>query len=388
MVSLHEIRASNSRIPLTLPPGLVAVFVGATNGIGETTLKQFAKHTIRPRVYFIGRSQEAGDRIGAECKKLNAEGQFIFIKANTSLIKNVDDICLDIKKKENVIDLLFLTTGTLDFVTGESEKHPVPPPPSSPRNNHHRIRPPSQPIQSDRHPTPTETSEGLLLAPSLFHYSRTRFILNLLPLIQRSLSLRRVVSVFAGCKEGPIDLSDPQGRSMSLLAKKGKIGILGARGHAASLVTLGLIALERRAPDVAFLHEFPGPVKSGIGREGNGVMMGLMNVMFKVVGPFVNIAYLECGERHLFCATSARWPAGKMENAEKIGMVSLEGGVGVARGVTGEIGSGVYSVEWDGESAGPKIEELMAQVEKEGGVGKVWEDLEAEFKRITGVVSV
>jgi NAD(P)-dependent dehydrogenase (short-subunit alcohol dehydrogenase family) len=104
MVSLPDVQSSNSCISPALPPGLVAVFVGATNGIGETTLKQFAKHARQPRVYFIGRSQEAGDRIVAECKALNAEGKYIFVKADTSLIRTVDDVCRDIKAKEKSIN--------------------------------------------------------------------------------------------------------------------------------------------------------------------------------------------------------------------------------------------------------------------------------------------
>ena len=52
-----------------------------------------AKYAKRPCVYFIGRLQEAGDRIIAECKALNAKGKYTFIKADTSLIKNVDDVC-------------------------------------------------------------------------------------------------------------------------------------------------------------------------------------------------------------------------------------------------------------------------------------------------------
>lgn len=120
MVSLSDIQSSNSRIASVLPPGLVAVFVGGTNGIGETTLKQFAKHARQPRAYFIGRSQEAGDRIAAECKALNSEGEYIFIKADTSLLRNVDEVCADIKRKEKKINLLFLTTGTLVPGTGNA----------------------------------------------------------------------------------------------------------------------------------------------------------------------------------------------------------------------------------------------------------------------------
>jgi short-subunit dehydrogenase len=123
MVSLSAVQASNSRISSTLP-NLVAVFVGATGGIGETSLKQFAKHARQPRVYFIGRSQEAGDRVAAECKALNSEGTYTFIKADTSLIQNVDDVCRDIKSKEKSINVLFLTTGTLNLHTSMSSVLP------------------------------------------------------------------------------------------------------------------------------------------------------------------------------------------------------------------------------------------------------------------------
>lgn len=113
MISLTDVQCSNSSIASTLPLGLVAVFVGATSGVGETSLKQFAKYSRQPRIHFVGRSQEAGDRIAAECKTLNSEGEFIFVKADTSLIRTVDDICRDIKSKEKAINVLFLSAGSL-----------------------------------------------------------------------------------------------------------------------------------------------------------------------------------------------------------------------------------------------------------------------------------
>lgn len=118
MVSYTDVKASNAKIGTCLPEGLVAVFVGATNGIGEYTLKQFAKHAKKPKVYLIGRSKEAGARIQQECTKLNPAGTFIFISRDTSLIRNVDDLCHEIKASESKINLLFLSIGTLDFYTG------------------------------------------------------------------------------------------------------------------------------------------------------------------------------------------------------------------------------------------------------------------------------
>lgn len=112
MVTLTDVQSSNAQIATALPPGLVAVFVGATNGIGETSLREFARHARQPRVYFVGRSQEAGDRIAAECRALNPEGEFIFIKADVSLLKSVDEVCREIASKERCINLLFLTCGS------------------------------------------------------------------------------------------------------------------------------------------------------------------------------------------------------------------------------------------------------------------------------------
>lgn len=113
MVTKEAIEASNTLLKTAIPPGLVAVFVGATNGVGETTVRQFAKYAAKPRVYLVGRSQEAGTRIVEECKALNPDGTFIFLKKGTHLMRNVDEVCNEIASKEEAINLLFLTVGTL-----------------------------------------------------------------------------------------------------------------------------------------------------------------------------------------------------------------------------------------------------------------------------------
>ncbi|KAI9806453.1 MAG: hypothetical protein M1833_003640 [Piccolia ochrophora] len=341
MVSLDDVQSSNSRIASTLPPGLVAVFVGGTGGIGEFTLKQFAKHVRQPRVYFVGRTQKAGERVAAECKALNVEGEFIFVKADTSLLRTVDDVCRDIKRKEKAVNLLFLTTGTMVLKT--------------------------------------ETPEGLHLAAALPHYSRARFIVNLLPLLQHGTSLRRVVTVFTGGKEGPIDVTDLQGWKLSMMY---------SRGHLSSMVTLSLEMLARKAPDVAFIHSFPGSVKTNLANNTTGLMWTLAKAVSKLLGPLIYIPAQECGERQLFLATSAKYPAGESAGRDASSGVPLAGGVSVARGNSGEDGSGVYSTRSDGGSAGPKVEELLAQLRKEGVLEKVWEHTEGEFVRITGLGAV
>ncbi|OBT80145.1 hypothetical protein VF21_00590 [Pseudogymnoascus sp. 05NY08] len=92
-VSLLEVRASKSLAASTLPPGLVAIFASATRGIAEATLKQFAKHTVRPRIYYIGEFEEAGNRVAKDPRKINSEGAYIFVKAGLITVKTVDEVC-------------------------------------------------------------------------------------------------------------------------------------------------------------------------------------------------------------------------------------------------------------------------------------------------------
>jgi NADP-dependent 3-hydroxy acid dehydrogenase YdfG len=115
MVSLSHIQHSNSLISTNLPSRLVAVFVGATSGIGAVTLKTFTKYTLQPRIYIIGRSQESADGIISDCQTLNPSGGYNFIKADVSLVRNVDKVCQQIKEKEETINLLFLSQGAAVF---------------------------------------------------------------------------------------------------------------------------------------------------------------------------------------------------------------------------------------------------------------------------------
>jgi hypothetical protein len=147
-----------------------------------------------------------------------------------------------------------------------------------------------------------ETDEGLHLTASLKHHSRARFIFNLLPLLKAANSIRRVVSVLTGTKEGKINLDDFQGR------KSKPRDILKHRGHGSSIATLINAHFAQQAPTVSFIHDFPGNVKSGIGRGASGLLSGVLSI-YNFLGPLIYIPEQESGERHLFFATSARFQA-------------------------------------------------------------------------------
>jgi hypothetical protein len=118
MVTLTEVQRSNAQISTAVQP-LVGVFVGATSGIGEYALREFVRHGGDARVYFVGRSQEAGDRLTAEMKSLNEKAHIKFVKADVSLMKTVDEVSLRIREQEKYINVLFQSQGTAQFRTSK-----------------------------------------------------------------------------------------------------------------------------------------------------------------------------------------------------------------------------------------------------------------------------
>ncbi|ROV94978.1 hypothetical protein VMCG_08366 [Cytospora schulzeri] len=327
MVSLEMIRASNSHIATSLPAGLVAVFVGATSGIGETTLKQFAKQAQQPRIYFVGRRESEGKRIQAELKHLNPAGEYHFVETDASLLKNVDDVCHYLRVRESAINLLFLSCGSLI------------------------IR--------------KQTDEGLHYPMALMYYARMRFIVNLLPQLKKAQSLRRVITA-------------------------NNIGILSFRPHATSMVTLKLLAIAKQAPNVSFIHDYPGFVNTGMSRELTGIVPAITKVLFAPVMAIIKIPIDETGERQLYFATSARFPPRNhgTATAESGDMIALGQVVSTAVGADGTPGGGVYSIDYEAEGTSERVQRVLEGLKKDGTAEKVWKHIEDEFVRITGSTAI
>ncbi|KFY35813.1 hypothetical protein V494_05572 [Pseudogymnoascus sp. VKM F-4513 (FW-928)] len=334
MVTLSATEASNSRISSDLPAGLVAVFVGSTSGIGEYSLKAFAQQAKSPRIYLVGRSEDAATRIITECKDLNPTGQYIFIKSDISLLKNVDTVCQEITAKEISINLLFQTQGTM---------------------------------RSAR------ASEGLPMFYVLPITSRILFTLNLLPALQRAKSLKRVVSVFAAGYEGPFNDKEWMEYPVKHPMK--------ARPHAASMITMAHNVMARQAPDVTFIHNYPGGVKTNFGSDLGAWTIPAI-ALFNLIAPIflTRVSAAECGQRQLYCATSAQFPPAKGDTAG----VSLENGIPVAKGSDGQLGSGSYTINYDGENVSPKVYEHLAKAKADGAEESLWAHISGEIKEITG----
>lgn len=130
------------------------------------------------------------------------------------------------------------------------------------------------------------------------------------------------------------------------------------------------------------MHDYPGTVNTSLTGRVEGVLGILLRTYIYVAGYWICVPIEECGERHLYLATSARFPPARVGDDGGSG-VPLVDGVDLARGTTGEVGNGMYSVGWDGTSASPEVEKLLAGYRDKGIVQEIWRHTESEFNRIT-----
>ncbi|KAK7211439.1 hypothetical protein V2G26_018617 [Clonostachys chloroleuca] len=281
MVAIEQIRndlaqASRSKHQL------VAVFVGGTSGIGESTARELVRYSTGRRIYLIGRSQDQADRIKTEFASLNPSCDVCFIQSDASQLGNVDSLCDKIKAQEEKIDVLFLSAGIFHLRGRE------------------------------------ETTEGLDRKMALDFYSRLRFTENLLPLLRHASSLSssqstrevlpaggQVISVLGGGKETPIDESD--------LSLELNYTLKASTDHAVTMTTLSFqrLAAAPENANVAFFHTSPGMVNTNGDRELNIVIRLLVSTVSYVFRPWVTSTE-ETGKRHLWAAVSDTFRGGQV----------------------------------------------------------------------------
>ncbi|KAH8423409.1 uncharacterized protein LDX57_001170 [Aspergillus melleus] len=346
MVSLKAVQAHNATLK-SLGAGLVGVFVGGTSGISLSTALAFARYSLSPKIYLIGRNQSAADDAITSIRSINPSAKTTFLQSDISLLKNVDRVCADIAASERKVNLLFMTPGYMTLKGRD------------------------------------ETAEGLDRKFVLHYYARMRFVMGLMPLLEAAAKppvgagdhstanaqLSRVVSVLdphvavrlGG--SGVLDYSDLS------LAKNFSLQRCGA--HASLMGNFFLEGMARQHVHTSFVHAYPSGVDTGIFRELTGGRV-LAAVLRPLLWPFM-VPIEESGERHLFAATSPRFAS----NAK--GKIWEEGD-DVAVGSDGVMGSGCYWVSWNGEvfPANKKLEKTR----EEGAVEKVIQHTKEVFKRV------
>lgn len=61
------------------------------------------------------RSQDKADSLCKELEDLNPGSQAIFIKKDISSLKNVDEVCEELQRREKKINILFLSAGYMSL---------------------------------------------------------------------------------------------------------------------------------------------------------------------------------------------------------------------------------------------------------------------------------
>lgn len=204
----------------------VGVFVGGTSGIGMNAAYAFAKYTVSPTLYIVGRSAEAGSTVVEDIKKLNAQANPIFLRHDLTLIKEADRVCQEVLQSETKINMLCLSTGYLTLGGRE------------------------------------ETPEGVDKKMAVNYYSRFRIVDKLMPLVQKAADSgepARVVNVLAAGDEGELIEED--------LGLKNNYSLRNANRHFVTMISLATERFAQLYPSVSFSHIYPGFVKTGIGRS-------------------------------------------------------------------------------------------------------------------------
>ncbi|KAJ6015999.1 hypothetical protein N7540_010590 [Penicillium herquei] len=337
MVSLESVQQHNASLK-DFGPNLVAVFVGGTSGIGESTARAFVRNTDSSRVYLVGRNETQASKIIEELRQLNPDGQISFVKCDATRLHSVDDACKSIQEKEEKVNLLFMTVGTMTTKGRD------------------------------------ETDEGLDKKLSLHYYSRMRFATNLLPQLTRAANvsdtskqglggnLSRVVSVLSAGYETSLQLDD--------LDLKTHYSLRNCSSHAITMNTLFMRELAAAHPATTFIHAYPGGVKTGLMREFGPLTRAAINALAILAKPWM-VPLDESGQRHLYASTSPRFPP----------RASGEG-PDAADGADGKQGSGAYLLAWDGSITGNR---KILEAADENETGKlVWKHTWGIFQSICG----
>ncbi|RKL19408.1 hypothetical protein BFJ70_g930 [Fusarium oxysporum] len=316
------------------PQSFVAVFVGATRGIGLATLKALTRALPNPRFYIIGRSKARFAGELALLNEYNPNAAIQFVEAEVSLIKGIEGVCERIMNLEKHVDLLFMSPGSLAFGG------------------------------------PHYTEEKLDLCFALSFYIRMRLIERLLPMLMQA-PHPRVLSVLAGGHEGPLFTNDGD----IGLRKKGSYTVPRAVNQVTTLHSLVFMYLASHYPKLSWLHVHPGWVATTFLSDllqSAGIVGVLAGKIALPVYRLIAMSEEECGRRQAEYALSGRYPSREMICSAVVDVTDQAACYGSCSGFYRVLSDG--STVTDGKVLGP--------MEREGWPLKVFEHTQKVFGEI------
>lgn len=343
MVAISDVRKTNAEYYKGRP--LVAVFVGGTQGIGRYAAEALADiYSTQPdtplRVYILGRNKSSADEVLESCRRKCTHGEFTFVQAeNLALMHDVDATSAEIvrlerQKEDPRIDLLVQTQAQILFGSRK------------------------------------DTGEGLDQMMSLVYYSRIRFVLQLMPLLEASSSPSgaHIVSIDAAGMAGNLFRDD-----LSLLDPN-HYSYVNVKSHAAYMTTMAFEKLASQHGSLAFVYMYPGAVFGPAHRDQS--LPWWFRVAMRIAEPLLTWTLAtppeESGSRTLFFATSAFAPAGSSHAKSNI-----------AKGTDGASGSGCYAVGSRCDIIAKKSDSaLYPKLRNEGFLDEVWTHTTETFDQI------
>ncbi|KAI2615039.1 NAD(P)-binding protein [Hypoxylon sp. NC1633] len=358
MVQIDIVRAANAAFADSTKKTFVAVVTGGTAGIGECAVRALATTFGRRegekgflRVYIVGRNEEAARKIIDDCTVACPGGTFRFHKGDLSLLNEVDRVCAEITQQEERESDAKNEKAKIDFLVC------------------------CQGILSLKR---QETKEGLDMYFCLFYYSRMRFIDRLLPLLAESPSGGHVVSVLNSGVTPALVLDD-----LGLRNPRNQ-GLQTAFAHLVGMTNIFMEEVARRNPGrISLSHYYPGFVSTNIGDRSN--FPGWTKVLYRIIAPLAapfSVPFEECGQRVMFMASPARFPARKGEGSygDQTAKARNGDGIEVAEGMDGIVGSGAYRVDRDDDTY-PK-EKKYSELRSNGVAEKVYQHVMTVFAEI------
>ncbi|KAG8768643.1 hypothetical protein FRC12_005448 [Ceratobasidium sp. 428] len=252
MPSLSIVRAANlAAVPKYQP---TAIFLGGTSGVGQAVAEALAANTNgNAHIILCGRNKSAADQI-IQSLPTSSTSQYELEECDATLMSNVRQTTTSLLGRLPKLNYLVVSPG---FLTLKGRD---------------------------------ETSEGIDKKLALNYYARWRFVHDLIPLLEKAKAQgeeARVLTVLSAGTNGKIDETD--------LDLKKSYSLKAAGDSATAMNDYMCESFAAQHPDIAFIHAYPGAVRT----PGVTNFHWSMKLLLPVLRPFT-VSPAECGQWMLY----------------------------------------------------------------------------------------
>ncbi|TRM70623.1 hypothetical protein BD626DRAFT_391323 [Schizophyllum amplum] len=254
MPSLDAARTANASSKMCENP--VGVFIGGTAGIGKGMALAFAQAARgNARLVIVGRNKTAAEELIASLPP-PANTQSTFVPCDVSLMRNVHVAARDILALPGVdrINYLAITTG---FFTLRGRD---------------------------------ETEEGIDRKLAAHYYARWTFVNDLMPALKKAVERKeeaQVMTVLAAGTGGPVDDTD--------LGLNKTFSLKNAALQGVTYNDFMMQDFAARHPGIAFIHSYPGTVRSSIVKNSDSYLIKGAAYAFWPLLRLTTVSEEECG---------------------------------------------------------------------------------------------